>query len=157
MTVPPSLNESIHAALLDAVTDDQPSLIERLGDIAGWGPRGIFPALWGWSAITLMGLTGDAQPDRASFYELEVSDVHSGQVTGVGAVGHPAGQQALQMITLYANGDSETAIAIIHTAFDHDCAAGLLLSSVRLAAATARAHMEEHDRNCGGCGLDGAS
>lgn len=155
---PPDLGEAIRDAWMHAIFGQNDDLIERLADIAGWGVPGVHTAVWGWSAASLMCLTGDERPDRSGFYTLQVTDATTGEAVSIDQLsrGRPSDRQAVQMVTLYGNGDFDTAVAIVEVACKRDAGAALLMSSVQIAAALTRAHMEQHEQGgCTGCGEAG--
>lgn len=142
-TVPPDLRQAIMVALALTITGEKEALAGELAGIAGWGPRGVFTAISGWSAITLKAMTGSAAPDDSSFYELEVTDRRTGKPASIAEVGDRNQRAAAQMVSLYGNGDTGTMIALVDAAFGEDRGTGLMAHSLVLAAQAARKLKEE--------------
>lgn len=148
----PDLAVSTREAFTAAVAGDRETCIEHLADIAGWGPRGVFTACWGWSAATLFGLTGHAEPEPGT-YSLEIVHQVTGDTVSVDdAVPEPARQAALQLVTLCANRDADMVDAIVRAHIKRDgTGADLLMASVSLAAWAAKEHLQRHVATCDGC------
>lgn len=124
MSVPPDLQVSTKEAFTAAVIGDRETCIEHLADIAGWGARGVFIACWGWSAATLLGLTGHAEPEPGT-YSLEIVHRVTGEVASIDdAVSEPARRAALQLVTLCANQDADMVDAVVRAHIKRDGTGG---------------------------------
>lgn len=146
------LQRLIREAFDLALNGERDPMIGKLADIAAWGVEGVHVAICGWSAVVLMCMTGDDKPDPDGFYALEVTSELTGRQCSADELPSPALRAAIQMVSLYGNGDFDTGVALAQAHWRRDLAAGLMLSSVMMAADCTRAHLEQHAEDCTGCG-----
>ena len=134
------LRKAVDAAFMLALAKETDELVEALAVIAEYGIPGVHSAVWGWSAVTLKTMTGDDRPDRSSFYALETTSDKTGRLMSTQEM-EPSARMAMQMVSLYGNGDFDTAVAMVEEAARSGEVGDLMLASVALAAETARAFL----------------
>jgi hypothetical protein len=76
----PDLLGAIREAFAAAVADNPGQVTERVADIAGWGARGIFTALCGWSAVSLQCLD---RPAPGTPVTVTLGDAWTGETVGI--------------------------------------------------------------------------